>query len=75
MTVALAATALVSAQAQSEFKPLAGSVTTDFSLFANGIFNQTESPVALGSHAGINAGLIKAATSSRTTSPCAFLWC
>ena len=38
---------------------LAGSVTTDFSLFANGIFNQTESPVALGSHAGINAGLIK----------------
>lgn len=59
MTVALAATALVSAQAQSEFKPLAGSVTTDFSLFANGIFNQTESPVALGSHAGINAGLIK----------------
>ena len=41
MTVALAATALVSAQAQSEFKPLAGSVTTDFSLFANGIFNQT----------------------------------
>lgn len=59
MTVALAATALVSAQAQSEFKPLAGSVTTDFSLFANGIFNQTESPVALGSHAGVNAGLIK----------------
>ena len=58
MTVALAATALVSAQAQSEFKPLAGSVTTDFSLFANGIFNQTESPVALGSHADIN-GLIK----------------
>ena len=41
MVAALAATSLVAAQAQDEFKPKAGDVTTDFSLFANGIFNTT----------------------------------
>ena len=39
MVAALAATSLVAAQAQEEFKPKAGDVTTDFSLFANGLFN------------------------------------
>ena len=44
MVAALAATSLVAAQAQDEFKPKAGDVTTDFSLFANGLFN---SPLSL----------------------------
>ena len=38
MVAALAATSIVAAQAQSEFKPKAGDVTTDVSLFANGLF-------------------------------------
>ncbi len=57
MTVALAATALVSAQAQSELKPLAGQVTTDFTLFANGIFNTTNSPVGSVSNLGLSPPL------------------
>ena len=44
MVAALAATSLVAAQAQDEVKPKAGDVTTDFSLFANGLFN---SPLSL----------------------------
>ena len=36
MVAALAATSIVAAQAQSEFKPKAGDVTTDVSVFANG---------------------------------------
>ena len=59
MTVALAATALVSAQAQSELKPLAGQVTTDFTLFANGIFNTTTSPVGPVSNLGLNTAVLK----------------
>ena len=59
MTVALAATALVSAQAQSELKPLAGQVTTDFTLFASGIFDSTNSPVGLESNLGLNAAALK----------------
>ena len=59
MTVALAATALVSAQAQSELKPLAGQVTTDFTLFANGIFNTTTSPVGPVSNLGLNTAALK----------------
>ena len=59
MTVALAATALVSAQAQSELKPLAGQVTTDFTLFANGIFNTTNSPVGTVSNLGLNTAALK----------------
>ena len=59
MTVALAATALVSAQAQSELKPLAGQVTTDFTLFANGIFNTTNSPVGSVSNLGLNTAALK----------------
>ena len=59
MTVALAATALVSAHAQSEIKPLAGQVTTDFTLFANGIFDSANSPVGLESNFGLNAVALK----------------
>ena len=44
MVAALAATSIVAAQAQSEFKPKAGNVTTDVSLFANGLFSN---PTAL----------------------------
>ena len=44
MVAALAATSIVAAQAQSEFKPKAGDVTTDVSLFANGLFSN---PTAL----------------------------
>lgn len=44
MVAALAATSIVAAQAQNEFKPKAGDVTTDVSLFGKGLFNN---PTAL----------------------------
>ena len=59
LSVALLATTFASATAQVEYKPQAGHVTADFSLFANGIFNQTTSPIKLGDREGINAGLLK----------------
>ena len=59
LSVALLATTFASATAQVEYKPQAGHVTADFSLFANGIFNQTTSPIKLGDREGSNAGLLK----------------
>lgn len=59
LSVALLATTFASATAQVEYKPQAGHATADFSLFANGIFNQTASPIKLGDREGINAGLLK----------------
>jgi hypothetical protein len=53
MVAALAATSLVAAQAQEEFKPKAGDVTTDFSLFANGLFN---TPLSLHNGGNVPAG-------------------
>ena len=62
MVAALAATSIVAAQAQSEFKPKAGDVTTDVSLFANGLFaNPTalyKGNVASGVSVGTNSGSI-----------------
>ena len=62
MVAALAATSIVAAQAQSEFKPKAGDVTTDVSLFANGLFaNPTalyKGNVASGASVGTNSGSI-----------------
>lgn len=54
MVAALAATSLVAAQAQDEFKPKAGDVTTDFSLFANGLFN---SPLSLHNGGNVPNGI------------------
>ena len=60
MVAALAATSIVAAQAQSEFKPKAGDVTTDVSLFANGLFaNPTalyKGNVASGASVGTTSG-------------------
>ena len=61
MVAALAATSIVAAQAQSEFKPKAGDVTTDVSLFANGLFSN---PTAL--YKGNVASGASVGTSSRT---------
>jgi len=54
MVAALAATSLVAAQAQEEFKPKAGDVTTDFSLFANGLFN---TPLSLHNGGNVPSGI------------------
>jgi len=60
MVAALAATSIVAAQAQSEFKPKAGDVTTDVSLFANGLFSNPtalyKGNVASGASVGTSSG-------------------
>lgn len=60
MVAALTATSIVAAQAQNEFKPKAGDVTTDVSLFANGLFSNPtalyKGNVASGASVGTNSG-------------------
>lgn len=60
MVAALAATSIVAAQAQNEFKPKAGDVTTDVSLFANGLFSNPtalyKGNVASGASVGTTSG-------------------
>ena len=60
MVAALAATSLVAAQAQEEFKPKAGDVTTDFSLFANGLFN---TPLSLHNGGNVPSGITSGSNS------------